>query len=676
MHGRLGISLAELARKKSDGSVVKSANETFMARLKGNSYKLVFGKNTKPQVAQLEVVAADFYRQMMGDCSSHGKLIVENGEIKGSYGEAIPGFISMAEVAAFARGKDVLKKRIGKIEADIAKIEKELGITTDPAIKEERKAMLKENQAALGSCKALQELGLIDEEKGTIELKKVATLLPKALCTAFFFEDWDRHKNNFGFSFVNGKLDIASLDYDKSLSGSSHTKNYNWDITPQRLRDFPVFKCWFWPTGSSSPSAILHDAESDARVYTSDEKQRYASLKDDPGFKRQAMKEWLKLAFIPTELRERAVSSLAGNGCDPTLKNVPKVLEEKRQKLIFSLVQLNSFREEFNDDKKRVALLKEVKEELESNLSEAERTEFNMHWGLIERDLVGKIAGIKRLEAFAKDAGCHKLLEAIERTGISFSASANESTLDGALKKIENVSSSKEIARTLNAELGLDISEADAQQIKREMYLQRVCKELPPDLSAVVASKGATGEIKIKKISFPPKDITLRELGNFEAAVKRCRGKTGDDLNASFDKVVKSLRSLGVNETVLSDDKLKKWKSDISSPPVWEKNLGKVCEKMPAPLRAKIEAAMKEGKIDKVALKDISNFEAAVTACKGSRQARAGLLDENFERVVGELNKLGIDKTIISDEDLKKWKGTISLPEVPVSKVAVATPKF
>jgi hypothetical protein len=548
---------------------VKSANVTCKAILKGIG-KLVFRKNTKPAVARLETVVAEFFRHTLGkNRTAHGKVIVDNGKIVGSYVEAIPGFLSMKDLMGLAKQPGKLTEEIEKLEKEVADVRTKIaGGNKDIYLA----ASLLKKESDLGTYQSIQSLKLIDEKLGEVNLSKISGLLSQALCTAFFYEDWDRHKDNFGLSFANGKLGIASLDYDKSLNGSFPTslQNYNWDVTPQRLRDFPVFKCWFWPTGSKSISAFIKSPEKEPKMYTSGEVKQYSDFKDNPEFKRQAMVEWLKLAFIPKEIRQDAVTKLAGSDCDPKLRAVPDRLESKRKTMIDSLVQLNNFRKEFNrgENQNKKGILTDAKKELIISLDVKEFQTVNKHWDDIQDEIEAKVEAVNKLEATARKLGHSQLLAAIDKTGISFSSTLSEERLKSTLDKIATIGAPREIAKVLNKECGLDISEADARKIKQENYLNRICEKMPMSLAKKLREEFVKGNIEIKKRSFP-KDETLEAIARFEKMVKACQYKKGEELTVKFDDVMKSLRSLGVEKKVVSDDVLRaSWQGTISLPPI------------------------------------------------------------------------------------------------------------
>ncbi|MBU0743940.1 MAG: hypothetical protein KKE11_01015, partial [Gammaproteobacteria bacterium] len=320
----------------AERNAVASANLTQKARL-NESGKLIFCKNTHPDVAQLEIVAAQFYRHTLDGRTAQGKVIVEAGRIVGMYVEAIPGFVSMRQLTDLAKNPSAyneVDKKIQELSKDIETINEKIANVVGDSI--QLKVQLEEKQNFLGVYTQIKELQLIDVTTGSVNIAKVPGIVAKALCSSFFCEDWDRHKDNFGISFANGKLGVASLDYDKSLSGifGQDHKCYDWNITPKRLRDFPDFDCWYWPTSSNSFRKFfgsLVAPEKISKMYSESEAKQYSELKNNAEFKRQAQIEWLKVVFIPKELRQLAVSSLASTTCDSRLKNAPGILEEKRQ---------------------------------------------------------------------------------------------------------------------------------------------------------------------------------------------------------------------------------------------------------------------------------------------------------------------------------------------------------
>ncbi len=551
------VTEQELVRGTRQGG---SANETQQARL-SDSGRLVFCKNTHPEVAQLEVIAADFFRHSLDGRTAQGKIIVDDRNITGMYVAGIPGFVSMrvlTDLAKLANEKQVetaIKERTDKIKEKIEKIKQQLAAGAGNA--KQLKTELQELQNYLGTYDQIVTLKLIDTKTHSVNLRPIAGLIAKALCPAFFYEDWDRHKDNFGLSFaVPGGLGIASLDYDKSLTGifGQDGKAYDWSITPKRLRDFPNFNCWYWPSSSNKYRLLVSSIfapKKTPKMYSDEEARQYSMLKNDPKFREQKQIEWLKLVFIPQKLRENSVQTLAIPTCQPspysreTLAGLPAILETKRRALLESLVRLKEFRETFANENTKNALLQKVKTELRNALTPEEFAIVNEHWDEIQTDITQKINAVKQLEEFTRNLGYTHLIKTIEETGISFSPSLTTEQLALTLSRTTISMTTKEISKLLNEELGLDISSQNARKIKEELLLKKLCMTLPGNLGERLKEINFT----IQNHSFPRKK-TSEILNQLALQLKKLENKPTP---IALQTTKRCLRWLGVPEEIISD---------------------------------------------------------------------------------------------------------------------------
>ncbi|EKE01657.1 MAG: hypothetical protein ACD_21C00082G0007 [uncultured bacterium] len=537
-------------------AAVASANQTAKARLRHNGIR-VFYKTTKPEIAQLEVVAAEFFRQTLGGSStSHGGVVTEGKEIRGMYVEAIPGFISMRQLTDLAKHPDAYER----IQAIIDELNIEIASLKLSAAQADSQK-LKEKTNLCNAYMQVRDLRLVDTKQKLVDVSKIPGIVSKALCSAFYYEDWDRHKDNFGISYAEKRgLGVASLDYDKSLSGTFHQDNkcYDWAITPRKLRDFPVFNCWYWPTTSNKMRgffASVFTPVKTPKMYSAEEAKQYSSLKDDPGFQQKSHVEWLKLIFIPLEVRQLAARKLACPNCDSRLKEIPKTLEERRKSLLDAAVQLNSFREAVQNNP-LLPILKIVKEELKANLSKEEFSLVMRQWPETLKDIQAKIKTIENCELIAKKLGSNKLLEAIKRTGISFSSVETEEDFKARLEDVLNRGqSTKTIRNRLNKEFGLDVSEADARAIKQEAYLNMIYK-FAPGLVVMLKEKLQEKGIENLRIKSSPslaREATLNRIREFEKLLKVNKNHEID-----LDRALGCFRKLGVGSSIFSDSDFKK----------------------------------------------------------------------------------------------------------------------
>ncbi|MEI8054936.1 MAG: hypothetical protein WCH10_02925 [bacterium] len=245
------ITINQLKYEK--GGAVSSANAVVCARLQDETK--AFCKDTKSEIAQLEILLAEFFRQTLGNShTSHGKIIVDGDKIKGMYVEAIPGFVSIRQLTDWAKDPQAFERANAKVEEDIKSIQKE--IATKNNNDSDATLLITKLQEKIklhAVYTQIEKEQLINTQQKTVNVDKLSKIMAKTLCSAFYYEDWDRHKDNLGVSYSHkGGLGAASLDYDKSLTGVFHQDNklYDWNITPERLRDFPNFDCWYWPTQS------------------------------------------------------------------------------------------------------------------------------------------------------------------------------------------------------------------------------------------------------------------------------------------------------------------------------------------------------------------------------------------------------------------------------------------
>ncbi|CAL7962525.1 conserved hypothetical protein [Gammaproteobacteria bacterium] len=556
------VTIDQLQRE--EGSVVSSANEGGWARLQNGTK--VFYKNTKPEIAQLEILAAEFFRHTLGfSHTSHGKIVVSGKEIKGMYVEAIPGFISIRQLTDLAEGPNAYEKIKAKIEElnkDINLIQKKIA-TEDKGDADAIQLITKlQEKIKLRSVYIqVREEHLIDEGRKLIDVEKISGIVAKALCSAFYYEDWDRHKDNFGIGYKSeGGLGVASLDYDKSLTGTfqQDSKVYDWTITSEKLRDFPDFDCWYWPTQSNTVRkgmASVFTSVKAPKMYSAEEANQYSRLKDDPKFQRQSRIEWLKLIFIPVDLHQLAVQNLTSPSCDPRLRNIHNSLEVKRQSLLNAAIQLNKFRKMFDNGLLQKEILTEVKKELGKNLNPEELLIVNGAWDGILHDIIAKANQVTLCEEIAKDLGYDQLLAAIERTGISFSPNKVGAEFSQKLKNILTLTSrqsSKNLCDKLNSEFGLSISEKDASAIKQEIYIKEISKNVP-ELARVLAENLQRGDIK---------KIYTKTGATYDGIIKLNltleQYKNSSPPNPSYLKhSVECLRNLGVSSEAIHDEELK-----------------------------------------------------------------------------------------------------------------------
>ena len=563
------IQKAWLKNKRAKGTgpedIVASANVTQKARLKEIG-KLVFCKRTKPKIAMLEIVAAEFFRQILGSGgTSHGKVIVEGKDIRGMYVEAIPGFISMRQLTDLAKKPGAVNAEITKLQSEVDRLKRDFEAKKKSEETEELaklEAKLQENESLLGSYTQIRDLKLLNTETGSVNIKKISSIIAKALCSGFYFQDWDRHKDNWGVSFKDGKLSVASLDYDKSLSGIFDTgKTFDWSITPQRLKNFPDFDCWYWPTSSATVRENLakkFTPEKVPKMYSEEEAGQYSALKEDEHFQLRTQVEWLKLIFIPKELRQRAVDTLASSDCDQRLKDAPEILESRRKELLNAAVQLKGFRELILNEK-NVSTLRLVRVELLQNLSVEEARIVEKNWNGIEKDLKKKVNWIESLEIQLKASGPQQLLKAIEGTGISFSPTVTEKKLRATLAKLDVSQTSNEICKILNQELGLDITEDDARKIKEEKCIRMIVESTPGELAKLLTEKFNEGQIRILGQSFGvPAAKGIQNFKSAFAAYKDAVTNNDSKVGQKLEKAIKCLRDLGISASVIPDDKLRK----------------------------------------------------------------------------------------------------------------------
>lgn len=556
---------SELLIFDNQGEVVKSANKTQKARFR-NSGGLVFRKAIKSGPANIETTVAAFISQTLGSGStSHGKNIVQKNpvtnkdEVVGMYVEAIPGFISMRELTDIAQSPMptvVIGSKIDRLIEEIAKLDDEISQTTN---NEQSLLLAAKRKEKLNLCNTWQQI--LDKNivgQGVVNLDNVADVISKALCCAYFYQDWDRHKDNFGFSIRyddngNQKLDVASLDYDKSLSGiffQDH-KAYDWQITPQRLQDFPNFNCWYWPTSNEKVrrlAATIMTPDKVPKMYTAEEARRYAALKNNKLFMRQANIEWLKLMFIPLELRQNTVDKLVSNDCDPRLKKVPKYLERRRKELLNAAVQLKSFRDFLQQDPKALG---EVREELKKNLAAAGFDELflNKKWDKIEIELEVAIKKVEEMEKVAEKK-CPLLMQAIKKTGISF-APDKLARIEKVLASINVKQKSRTICNMLNRELGLNISPSDARSIKQDLYIKNLY-DIAPELHMILGEQ-LQPDKNILKMKRPYK--TSYGLDLFAIAMREYRGirlnrASPVVIDEALEKAVRCLEDLGIKKII------------------------------------------------------------------------------------------------------------------------------
>ena len=483
-----------------EGGCTNSANTVKRGLLPDGTE--IFYKDMKPDVAQLEIYSAELFRQMLGSASSHGRIVSKNHKISGMYVEKIPGFISMKELSLLAQQSypyQEITKKILALEKEIEAILKNTNLQTTKILEDKVKKRLLYIR--------LQEMRIINEEKKVVDIKKINRVVAKTLCSAFYFEDWDRHKDNWGLSYRSYGLEAASLDYDKSLNKTFEQDNglYDWDITPKRLLNFPEFNCWYWPTQSRNKLQWIgsfFDAEKSARMYSSDEVAEYKKLKNDPEFRKQTYVEWLKLAVIGLEIHKLGQDFIS-TSADKKLLQIPDVLERKRKILIDSLVQLDEFRGLIKKATDKDDILNEVKLDLKSTLSSKELELLNESWESITQEIKAKSNAVDK---------CMKILhmypllaQIIEKTNISVNASIYSGSdkkfiqeLQGFLLQAADCDDTEKFCESLNNNLGTNVAPKDItdqlEHIKKEIFevtakndmnSELISELLPPNLPEV-----------------------------------------------------------------------------------------------------------------------------------------------------------------------------------------------
>ena len=599
------------------GKTVASANKGGWARLKSTG-KLVYYKNTIPKVAELEIFAAELFRQVLGRThTSYGKIVVtpetdkrgkKVGKITGMYTVAIPGLMSMRELTELAKNpkaQTIIDSKIAEFDKRISEIEKEL---SEQKSSTNVTQLLAELQAAeknrLVYTQILnQKLITFEKQQLNIDQTPLSKIIAKALCSAFFHEDWDRHKDNFGISFGPDGLDVASLDYDRSLTGTNAGKTFHgqtwygadnnkifdetWEITPEKLRDFPAIGvCWYWPT-QADPTKSLRSSfseEAGQKMYSAEEAEQYQRLKDNPEFQQQSHKEWLKLIFIPQQLRQDAANRLT---TETVLQKIPVIFEKKRQKLLKSLICLKSFRDHLNTNPK---LLEEVRDELLKNLTPTECEIVEAAWKDTAKDITTQINLINsRVELLQKNPDYQELITAIEKAGISSVLltepfEKNIKLLDdnrqslqkngpeellkiiertGAFSVLLDESFQKKLSRAfdfkkgessiavrdkLQKEFNIHVTEEEATAIKQEVYRNRIKQALPNTFDAI------QGNSKNISTTYTYK-TTIEAIEELELAIAKYKTSYQQkDLN----QIIQCLRNLGMSTGSIDNSALQK----------------------------------------------------------------------------------------------------------------------
>lgn len=152
-----------------------------------------------------------------------------------------------------------------------------------------------------------------EAKKGTITFDMGS--LTSVLTSSYSLEEDDLHKGNFGFYVVSedAKPHVVffKIDHDLMLADSvmsrCQTRFFNWfngpgafEVTKRDLIHFPALtdsQNYYWPT-------VRHRIlGSNLKAYSSDEELKaFASLAEDPEFKRLKWQEFYKHILIPTDL--------------------------------------------------------------------------------------------------------------------------------------------------------------------------------------------------------------------------------------------------------------------------------------------------------------------------------------------------------------------------------------
>ncbi len=507
--------------------------------------KEVFYKNLISDVAQLEIYSAELFRQMLGSASSHGKTVHKDGKINGMYVEKIPGFISMKELCFLASKQNPyaeIDKKISELGIEISNLASDVSYKNMESLSDKNR-----KRTAYLELKKMRIFGEMGNEG--IDIKKLNKIVAKILCSSFYFEDWDRHKDNWGVSCINNELRPACLDYDKSLSGTfmQDNKIYDWDITPQKLKNFPEFKCWYWPTQSSDKMkwlASFWDEKMASRMYGTDESMQYMDLKNDVEFRKQSYIEWLKLAMIPQKARSLRLDFVS-KSADKKLLQIPSVFEGKRKTLVNSLVQVDEFRKIIGSSNDMSSIFVMVRSELESTLDKEELNLVNESWDNIKQEIEDKSKKIDHSMEMLKSYPL--LYKLIKESGIAVDSGVYDGSAEKFSQELQSIlltaaecDSEEEFCKTLNSNLGLSIDpknvkleysrivdEINEVTVKEDITAKLIDKLLPFALPQVQIGKFKES---LNRASYREKKFLLDVIEQLHGyAYKKCEGITEDE---------------------------------------------------------------------------------------------------------------------------------------------------
>jgi len=188
-------------------------------------------------------------------------------------------------------------------------------------------------------------------------------------------------------------------------------------------------------------------------------------------------------------------------------------------------------------------------------LSKEEFRIIEKHWGEIQTEIKSRVQRVDLLEQAAEKAGYSQLVRAIKNTGISFAPTVTDKQFNNTMQLINTSQSSEDIRDMLNKELGLDLTEKDARNIKQELYIKQIAKSLP-QIQDMLRRGLDNGEVQVRGRANFVKQKTNKSIQEFELALDAYNKADEHDESNALKYVIKCLRDLGINSKVVLDREL------------------------------------------------------------------------------------------------------------------------
>lgn len=530
----------------------KSANAVMFTRSQIDGKLMLVKKVQDLHLLLNECHNSGLFRASLGERSANWVMLSGlNGNVQGEVCEALPGFIDFQKLSDVAQAENpnrVIIEKINKLVEKIKIVEQKIRLLESnlPGVDKESKqkavnpkliilrAFKQELLDTFNSWQAIAENQVIDFNNHKVDLAKIPEVVAQVLCNAFYYMDWDRHKKNWGLCFRDGKLGVASIDYDKSLN-EHNTLTHDWSISAQKLLDFPAFEGWYWPA-SASYAGFVGKFKKGKKGYTASEAADFRNLKNNPQFREQCQIEFFKDMFLTKDFYLEIHRERLGHAVDEKLDNAANMLEERRQNLMDAMAQLNYVRQMIiNKDFK---LIDKCLLDLEKSLGKEKYKKFVVsNKDMVIKDLETRCRQVESQRAIISSLIIGKdLIKMLDKKGLWFSPTSNE-RLSIELTKIVSAPPATDTIKKIFGQFGVEFSDTEIRSLKQLIY-----REMLKDFNDIIPA-----EIRIKKHGLFGCEFSRKGIEEFQKTLQEYI-HTEDDLTKKhlLAKAYKEFIALGI----------------------------------------------------------------------------------------------------------------------------------